>query len=58
MEIQQRDIVAIEAQGLEGLLAIGGNVDVMSALREQQLQNLMGRRTVFRDQNPSSGNGV
>jgi hypothetical protein len=48
----------IVAQGLEGLLAIGGDVDVMPALRQQQLQDFMRGRAVFRDQDPASSNEV
>ena len=58
MKIQQRHVVLIVQQSLEGLLAIGGDVDMMTALREQQLQDLMGGRAVFRDQDPAAGNGV
>ena len=45
-------------QSLEGLLAIGGDFDVMTALREQQLQDVMSCRAVLRDQDAAAGNRV
>ena len=58
MKIQQSDVVVIVAQRLEGLLAIGGDVDMVAALREQQLQDFMRCGTVFRDQDSTPGSGV
>jgi hypothetical protein len=55
MKIQQSDIAVIVAERLEGLFAVGGDVDVMPALGQQQLQNLVGGRAVFRDQDPAPG---
>jgi hypothetical protein len=57
MEIQKSDVVTLASQRLQGCLAIGRNVDVMTVLIEQQLKNLMGGRAVFRDQDlpPSRG---
>jgi hypothetical protein len=37
VKIQERDVVVIATQGPKRLLAVGGDVDVMTALREQQL---------------------
>ena len=58
MKIQKSHVVVIVAQCLEGLLAVGGDIDVMAPLREQQLQDLVGGGTVFGDQDPTPRKGV
>jgi hypothetical protein len=58
MKVEERHVILILEQGLESLLAICGDVDVMTTLREEQLQDFMSRRAVFRDQDLAAHNRV
>ncbi|ODR96154.1 hypothetical protein AUC69_15420 [Methyloceanibacter superfactus] len=60
VEVQQGHVVGIAAQGFQGLLPVHGDVDLVAALVQQQLQQVLGDGAVFRQQHaaPRSPDGI
>ena len=51
MEVHQDDVIVILLQGLEGSLAVIDDIDDVASLRQQELEEILGDRIVFGNQN-------